>query len=524
MPSHYSDGYGVSSLGSYSSSSSRLGRDRMTLDYGHHAAAGGGYSSTSLSSSRYGGGGLSGGGGSSSGLYGSGGGGEYSMSGGLSSALAGDNRGDGLMPYPPLSSYATTSSLGSRSGASSAIGSVGTQGYGSSLRSAYDGGGGSTRSSYTDSGLSRSSYDAASSRPSYGGQGLLASSPYEKPAASLSSYDSSALSRSTYDTGSALRSSYDAGASRSTYDLGASRSSYDAGASRSSYDAGSSRPTYGSSVPRSSYDSGLPARSSYLDSGVSRSSYDAGGLSRSAYDSAALQRPAYDDSASRSSLAASRSAPAYGAERSYAGSSGFGSDNYSNGAGYGGSSGGSGYRDSVHDNYRAPQGHGSGSGGGLGHGSSRGYNSGPGLLSWDEGAGSQMSQRPGLAGSQPHHDFLPTPRAPGAGLLGSPPADDRLGGGEDGSRRDLLGAVNQLQHMDNHESKLALNILNAVLKSPQQERPRVWDDEPPAAKMRRLDWVRHTPGSSPVPLDLCPPPSTSASRRASQTNGISLQC
>lgn len=48
--------------------------------------------------------------------------------------------------------------------------------------------------------------------------------------------------------------------------------------------------------------------------------------------------------------------------------------------------------------------------------------------------------------------FLPTPRGSG-GLMDS------------GRSSDIVGAVNQLTHMGSTESKLALNILNAVLSS-----------------------------------------------------------
>ena len=35
---------------------------------------------------------------------------------------------------------------------------------------------------------------------------------------------------------------------------------------------------------------------------------------------------------------------------------------------------------------------------------------------------------------------------------------------------------------------------------PQQERPRVWEEEPPPAKTRRMDWVRQCGGREPLLL------------------------
>lgn len=86
-----------------------------------------------------------------------------------------------------------------------------------------------------------------------------------------------------------------------------------------------------------------------------------------------------------------------------------------------------------------------------------------------------------MAGSRGQHSIPLTPRVPGGGLLERPPERERqvlggsmggvgvagagVGGGMQQRGTDIIGAVNQLTQMDNPESKLALNILSAVLSS-----------------------------------------------------------
>lgn len=65
----------------------------------------------------------------------------------------------------------------------------------------------------------------------------------------------------------------------------------------------------------------------------------------------------------------------------------------------------------------------------------------------------ESGMAPGSVGGS-QHGFVPPPRGSGGGMVES-------GGGGDASN--IIGAVNQLTQMGTTESKLALNILNAVL-------------------------------------------------------------
>lgn len=67
-----------------------------------------------------------------------------------------------------------------------------------------------------------------------------------------------------------------------------------------------------------------------------------------------------------------------------------------------------------------------------------------------------------------------------------------------GGTSDLIDSLNQLSYMGNDRSKLALNILNAVLSSDSSvsESRDGWDNGPPARKIRRVDWA----GMRPPPV------------------------
>lgn len=85
------------------------------------------------------------------------------------------------------------------------------------------------------------------------------------------------------------------------------------------------------------------------------------------------------------------------------------------------------------------------------------------------------------AGSGNYGNFMPYVGGHTGSLSG-------MGGG---GSTELMGSISHLGHMGNSESKLALNILNAVLSSGtsvDEGRGRRYD-APPANKMRRLDWA-----------------------------------
>ncbi|KAK8753573.1 hypothetical protein OTU49_000310, partial [Cherax quadricarinatus] len=149
------------------------------------------------------------------------------------------------------------------------------------------------------------------------------------------------------------------------------------------------------------------------------------------------------------------STSSYGATPNYSNTTGYGgASTYDGGASYGGNTS---YGDSSSYGGSSAYGH-------------AGYNSGQVVSPWESG----MAPPAAAGGNQ--GGFLPTPRGSGASLLGvGPPSTD------------IVGAVNQLTQMGSTESKLALNILNAVLNKGDERRPNV-DIGPPANKMRRMEW------------------------------------
>ncbi|KAG7175024.1 Zinc finger protein on ecdysone puffs-like, partial [Homarus americanus] len=110
-------------------------------------------------------------------------------------------------------------------------------------------------------------------------------------------------------------------------------------------------------------------------------------------------------------------------------------------------------------------------GGNSSYGSS-GYSSGQMVSPWETG------MAPASVGIN-QGGYLPTPRGSSGGMMesGGPPTSN------------IVGAVNQLTQMGSTESKLALNILNAVLSTgPGDEgHPHNVDIGPPANKMRRME-------------------------------------
>ncbi|XP_071538766.1 uncharacterized protein [Panulirus ornatus] len=187
------------------------------------------------------------------------------------------------------------------------------------------------------------------------------------------------------------------------------------------------------------------------------------------------------------------SAPGYGNVSGYGASFGYGGNpHYSSASGYGGASTYEGAYGSGHPGGGSAYSSAPSYGGGSNYGGPSSYGSGQMVSPWESG------MAPGSVGGS-QHGFVPPPRGSGGAVTES--------GGGDASN--IIGAVNQLTQMGTTESKLALNILNAVLTkgSPGDEGRANWDNGPPANKMRRMEWdggYGNRPGRAhPPPM---PPP------------------
>ncbi|XP_050729015.1 zinc finger protein on ecdysone puffs-like isoform X3 [Eriocheir sinensis] len=152
----------------------------------------------------------------------------------------------------------------------------------------------------------------------------------------------------------------------------------------------------------------------------------------------------------------------YGRGGASGGSSGSGGSRYRGGGGHGVAS--SSYRDntSYHDRYSESR-------------RSGGHMVNP----WDAGMG---PREVGGGGGYGAHASAFGATGMGMGSSGG------SGGGAGTSQ--LIGSLNQLSQMGNDKSKLALNILNAVLSSDNAmgEGRDAWEHGPPPRKMRRMEW------------------------------------
>ncbi|XP_045618420.1 zinc finger protein on ecdysone puffs [Procambarus clarkii] len=117
-------------------------------------------------------------------------------------------------------------------------------------------------------------------------------------------------------------------------------------------------------------------------------------------------------------------------------------------------------------------------GGGGGHGASGGYRESGGHDRYHESrrSSSQMDEWEDMG-----------PRESSSGYSSRMHSHGAMSSG--GGTSDLIGSLSQLSRMGNDRSKLALNILNAVLSTDSSvgESLDDWDDGPPARK-RRMDW------------------------------------
>ncbi|XP_047501098.1 uncharacterized protein LOC125047050 [Penaeus chinensis] len=149
-------------------------------------------------------------------------------------------------------------------------------------------------------------------------------------------------------------------------------------------------------------------------------------------------------------------------------------------------SGGGSYSSNRHHgggSHSGTGGYGDGGYGRTGHASSQGRS--PNRYSGGMNSGSMMvnpwesGMVPTAGGGSGGNGLLPTPGGSGGSIVG--------GGG--GGTSNLLGSLSQLSQMGNNESKLALNILNAVLSSGSSlvDGRDSRDYGPPANKMRRMD-------------------------------------
>ncbi|KAK3855710.1 hypothetical protein Pcinc_037906 [Petrolisthes cinctipes] len=102
-----------------------------------------------------------------------------------------------------------------------------------------------------------------------------------------------------------------------------------------------------------------------------------------------------------------------------------------------------------------------------------------GASPWQSGM-NPLAAGTGMGGEKRKAGLLPSPRANNSAII--------QGGGRQGSY-DIAGAIGQLQQMESPQSKVALNLLDAVLaansKKSQREEPS-WSGYPPN-KMRRMD-------------------------------------